>query len=191
MRKNTAIKENAKKHLKFDDAKKVITKTIPKNPKIALYMALGCFTGLRHAETIRITKTQLKNNRVKFHKEKKTSKYTSRKLPQSFFSLIDKIDLSQFDEQLFLNRSKTQLITYPHINERVKFFICYHLNESKEDIATHTLRKTFGRRFYELHENKSEALLKLQIYFNHTSVEETKIYIGITQEEMEDVIELF
>jgi site-specific recombinase XerD len=57
-------------------------------------------------------------------------------------------------------------------------------------IGTHTLRKTFGRRFYELHKNKSEALIHLGYYFNHSDTNTTKIYIGVTQEEIENVIAL-
>lgn len=53
----------------------------------------------------------------------------------------------------------------------------------KEKIGTHTLRKTFG---YHAHNNGYDITL-IQKLFNHSSPGITLRYIGITQDEMDDV----
>lgn len=56
-----------------------------------------------------------------------------------------------------------------------------------EDMACHSLRKTFGYWHYKQY--KDVALL--QYLFNHSAPSITMIYIGITQEDMDKSIESF
>ena len=53
----------------------------------------------------------------------------------------------------------------------------------KEKIGTHTLRKTFGYHAY----NNGYEITLIQKLFNHSSPAVTLRYIGITQDEMDDV----
>ncbi len=53
----------------------------------------------------------------------------------------------------------------------------------KEKIGTHTLRKTFGYHAY----NSGYDIAIIQKLFNHSSPSVTLRYIGITQDEMDDV----
>ena len=53
----------------------------------------------------------------------------------------------------------------------------------KEKIGTHTLRKTFGYHAY----NNGYDITLIQKLFNHSSPSVTLRYIGITQDEMDDV----
>lgn len=53
----------------------------------------------------------------------------------------------------------------------------------KEKIGTHTLRKTFGYHAY----NNGYDITLIQKLFNHSSPSVTLRYIGITQEELDDV----
>ena len=53
----------------------------------------------------------------------------------------------------------------------------------KEKIGTHTLRKTFGYHAY----NNGYDIALIQKLFNHSSPSVTLRYIGITQDEMDDV----
>jgi integrase len=50
-------------------------------------------------------------------------------------------------------------------------------------IGTHSMRKTFGYHAY----NNGTPLERLQIIFNHSSPNETLGYIGITQENIDEV----
>ena len=53
----------------------------------------------------------------------------------------------------------------------------------KEKIGTHTLRKTFGYHTY----NNGYDITLIQKLFNHSSPSVTLRYIGITQDELDDV----
>ena len=48
-----------------------------------------------------------------------------------------------------------------------------------------SLRKTFGRQVYNMNSENSElALVKLMELFNHSSIANTKRYLGLRQEEI-------
>ncbi|BDP82253.1 hypothetical protein EfmAA290_29290 (plasmid) [Enterococcus faecium] len=47
----------------------------------------------------------------------------------------------------------------------------------RDDIGTHTLRKTFGYHYYK----KTRDIATLMFIFNHSSQAITKRYIGITE----------
>ena len=57
----------------------------------------------------------------------------------------------------------------------------------EQNIGSHSLRKTFG--FWRWHEaeDKDKALVILSKLFNHSSVSMTRKYIGILDEEIEDM----
>ena len=57
----------------------------------------------------------------------------------------------------------------------------------ERNIGTHSLRQTFGYHVWHNAEDKEEALVMLMTIFNHSSVATTKRYIGIMDEEIEDV----
>jgi len=57
----------------------------------------------------------------------------------------------------------------------------------RDDIATHTMRKTFGYFYYR----KTRDLTFLQEIFNHSAPIITKRYIGLIQEEIDNTLEDF
>lgn len=57
----------------------------------------------------------------------------------------------------------------------------------EKNVGSHTLRKTFGYHVWHNAEDKEKALVMLMAIFNHSSVATTKKYIGIMDEEIEEV----
>ena len=57
----------------------------------------------------------------------------------------------------------------------------------EKNIGTHSLRQTFGYHVWHNSEDKEKALVMLMAIFNHSSMATTKRYIGIMDEEIEDV----
>ena len=57
----------------------------------------------------------------------------------------------------------------------------------EKNVGSHTLRKTFGYHIWHNAEDKEKALVMLMTIFNHSSVATTKKYIGLMDEEIEDV----
>lgn len=55
------------------------------------------------------------------------------------------------------------------------------------DVNTHTLRKTFGYRFYK----QSGDIVTLQHILNHSSIAVTRHYIGLDDEEMQKKMDRF
>lgn len=62
------------------------------------------------------------------------------------------------------------------------------IKESKKhNISSHSLRKSFGRRVYENNNESEKSLIYLSELFNHTSLSVTRKYLGIRQEELNDI----
>ena len=57
----------------------------------------------------------------------------------------------------------------------------------EHNVGTHSLRKTFGYHVWHNADDKEKALVMLMVIFNHSSIATTKKYIGIMNEEIEDV----
>jgi integrase len=57
----------------------------------------------------------------------------------------------------------------------------------KSDITSHSLRKTFGRMVWNVDNQSDRALMYLSELFNHTSASITRRYLGIKQEELNDI----
>ena len=85
------------------------------------------------------------------------------------------------DEPLFISRKNKGFLlrqqAYKIINDVAKSV------GIKERIGTHTLRKTFGYHAY----NNGYDITLIQKLFNHSSPAVTLRYIGITQDEMDNV----
>lgn len=77
-------------------------------------------------------------------------------------------------------------LTVQRINQMLKVFkVKYRLKIG--NFSTHTFRKTFGRYVYDTNNHSAESLLLLNKILNHTSIQVTKTYIGITQEEINGI----
>jgi integrase len=53
--------------------------------------------------------------------------------------------------------------------------------------STHSMRKTFGRRIWSKNNYSEKSLILLSQVFNHSSVSITKRYLGIREEEIQNV----
>lgn len=60
-------------------------------------------------------------------------------------------------------------------------------NLNRDDIGTHTLRKTFGYHYYK----RTKDIVFLMEIFGHANQQITKGYIGITQDEISDSLKNF
>jgi len=60
-------------------------------------------------------------------------------------------------------------------------------NYFKGKVSSHSLRKSFGRRVWENDGESERSLIYLSEIFNHSSIQMTRIYLGIRQEELNEV----
>lgn len=147
-----------------------------------LMVEMGLRTGLRISDIIKLKVEDVYNGHgVKEYihiKEEKTEKSNtliiSDKLKPMIEEHIKKNNLQDTD-YLFKSRKGSKHITptqsYRVIDRVVK-------DMKLENIGTHSLRKSFGYHFYNTH--KDVALL--QSILNHSSPQETLLYIGVHQD---------
>lgn len=89
-------------------------------------------------------------------------------------------------EYIFQNPNSKEPVTIQYINQRLKLFkVKYQIKIG--NFSTHTFRKTFGRYVYDTNNHSAESLILLNKILNHSSIQVTKTYIGITQEEIRSV----
>ena len=117
-------------------------------------------------------------------REKKTNKFKDLPLSNSTKSALKEyLKTREYNENepLFISRKNKGFLlrqqAYKIINDVAKSV------GIKEKIGTHTLRKTFGYHAY----NNGYDITLIQKLFNHSSPAVTLRYIGITQDEMDDV----
>ena len=179
---------------------------------------LGITTGLRVSDIMKlklrdIIKIDAKTNRIEFQDrihvvEQKTGKTNvipkiSNKCKSALFKYLQLLFASnceiELDDYLWVvGDSKTlfKVAKNKHLDKR-NYYDCLQkaskmmIWEIPTKIGTHTMRKTFGYHMFKQSQNKYETLAVLQEWFNHSSQRMTLQYIGITQEQKQDVFNAF
>ena len=173
------------------DLKKIDTiKKLLKQQNLRDYslFVLGINSGLRISDLLKLRISDVSEkgkikDRIRL-REKKTNKFKdfplSEKTKQAIKEYLKTRDYTE-NEPLFISRKNKGFLlrqqAYKIINDVAKSI------GIKEKIGTHTLRKTFG---YHAYSNGYDIAL-IQKLFNHSSPSVTLRYIGITQEELDDV----
>lgn len=173
------------------DLKKIETiKKLLKQQNLRDYclFVLGINSGLRISDLLKlkisdVTEKEKIKDRIRL-REKKTNKFKdfplSEKAKQSIKEYL-KTRIYTENEPLFISRKNKGFLlrqqAYKIINNVAKAV------GIKEKIGTHTLRKTFGYHAY----NNGYDIALIQKLFNHSSPAVTLRYIGITQDELDDV----
>lgn len=127
--------------------------------------------------------------RIQPKKTKKTGKfvtlYFNDVVKKSLIEYIEQYPIEDMNDFIFKSRKGDGAIT-----EGNAWRIISGAAEEigiERNIGTHSLRKTFGYHVWHNAEDKEKALVLLMTIFNHSSIAITKKYIGIMDEEVEDV----
>ena len=122
-------------------------------------------------------------------KTKKTKKfvklYFNQVVKKAITDYITDYPIEDINEYLFKSRKGNGHLTETSLGQIIK-------DTAKEagierNINSHSLRKTFGRFIYHNSEDKEKSIVMLMTIFNHSSVAITKKYIGLMDDEIEDV----
>jgi integrase len=149
---------------------------------------LGCETGLRVGDLLKLNTKQIldlkkKRDKILRVKEGKTQKNRDIYLANCFQEVYDYAKNTQ-STWLFPSRKGDQAISptqaYRQLNKAADF-------AGVEHVGNHTLRKTFGCWFYKA--TKDVAMLQGILNHSHPSI--TLRYIGITEEETNNVLKTF
>lgn len=163
-------------------------KGTPKRPELAerdvLLFLIGINTGLRVSDLIKLKVGDVKGKDIFTIREGKTKK----KREINISMLQDEIERytegKANDEYLFKSQKGTN-----HLSTTQVYRILASAGDflGRDDIGTHTMRKTFGYHHYK--QFKDVAIL--QEIFNHAAPSITKRYIGIRQDEINESLKDF
>ena len=154
-----------------------------KQSVIGLYIIVSIYTGLRISDVLRLKWSDLMKEDLVI-KEKKTKKLRTIKINSTIHSVLSKFNLNGEDDFIFKSQ-KGSVFSIQQINRVLKEIF---RTESKHlNISSHSLRKSFGRRVYENNNESEKSLVYLSELFNHTSLSITRKYLGIRQEELNDI----
>ena len=169
-------------YLDFDYINGVVLKfrKKPKNKLICDYIVIAMNTGLRCSDVLALSWEQLREHKLTIT-EKKTKKKKEIGINDAIHSIIKKSDSGS----PFLN-SKGNIISLRWLNILLKDVFEKDV-KAKKNISTHTLRKSFGRRVYKNNGSTEDALIYLSELFNHADVRTTRKYLGIRQEELNEI----
>ena len=177
-------------YLIWSDAMNLIRKLAKdENYKMSLFIALGCFTGLRVSDITSLRWFQILGVDEFTIIEKKTGKQKTIRLNpqlqkhiQECYEHIKPIGV----KAPILVSQKGTTFTVQSINRLLKQIKAKYKLKVK-NFSCHSFRKTFGRQVYNMNSDNSEfALVKLMELFNHSSIMTTKRYLAIRQEELLD-----
>lgn len=157
-----------------------------------LLIATGCYFGLRIGDLLNLKYSSVLDKdqfNITEHKTGKERKITVNSFVREVISFTanQRIREGSFhiDSYLFANRSGTKItIQFANLSLHAVF---KQYSVRVQNGSSHTLRKTFGKRVWEM-DNKSErSLVYLSEIFSHSSIGTTKRYIGITDKQIADV----
>lgn len=153
-----------------------------KSKRIGLYVLVAINTGLRISDLLPLRLKDVLGDKCTLV-EKKTGKNRQVKINENIKKALNMFQLDE-NEYLFLSQ-KGCAYTTQSMNRILKNVF---KKEAKSlNISSHSLRKSFGRKVFENNGESEKALTYLSELFNHSSQSVTRKYLGIRQEELNDI----
>ena len=157
-----------------------------------LLIGTGVYLGLRASDLLNLRWSDLMDKDEVAITEKKTGKPRYITINISLKDILSYVSIEQakhgifnMDGYLFANRYGDKM-SIQYINRLLKkTFSDYGVKT--QNASTHTLRKTFGKRVWEMDGKSERSLIYLSQIFNHSSIGITRRYIGIVQEDIRDI----
>lgn len=178
-------------YLNFDEAMNKGMKLIRtgENPTAGLMIVAGVNLGLRISDLLTLTYGQLRQDKITLIEQKTRNKKGVQprvlkindniKMAMSYFK-----DPTDHADGFHAFRSQKGTV---YSNKHVNRLLAKYFGGGNKNVSSHSLRKTFGRRVWDNDNQNERALIYLNQLFNHTTIGETKKYLGIHQEELNDI----
>ena len=144
------------------------------------YIIIAINTGFRIGHLLKLTYDDLRNDKLTII-EGKTKKTKTIAINENIKELLNKYGKGKTGSP-FITQKKG-VISIQHLNVQLKKLI----KEKGLKISSHSMRKTFGRRVYFQNNESEKALMYLMDLFNHSSMAITKKYLGVRQEELDNI----
>lgn len=164
------------------------------NYRMSAYIASAIFAGLRVSDLRLLRWNILMGDQTIEIKEKKTGKTRIIKLNPDFQAHIkdcyQALKITNPNELCFLSQKKTVYSTQ-RLNIKLKE-INKKYRLGVKNMSNHSLRKTFGRRIFDMASETSKelCLIKLSQVFGHSDCAITKRYLGLQTKEILECYDL-
>lgn len=156
--------------------------------KFALLIATGSYIGLRISDLLQLRWNQVLDQDYFTITEKKTKKTRKVTINPELKTILNRLFIqlgANENDLMFVNRFGDKPFSIQYVNSKLKeIFTTYKI---KGQYSSHFMRKTLGRRIWEVNKYSDQALLLLSQLFNHASVSTTKIYLGIRETEISNL----
>ncbi len=156
--------------------------------KFALLIATGSYIGLRISDLLQLRWNQVLTENYFLITEKKTKKIRKVTINPELRTILNRLFTqlnANENDLMFVNRFGDRPFSIQYVNAKLKsIFTTYKI---KGQYSSHFMRKTLGRRIWEVNKYSDQALLLLSQLFNHTSITTTKIYLGIRDSEISNL----
>jgi integrase len=169
----------------FDICKKVGLKLLKdkKTRAFGLYILTSIYTGIRMVDTLNMEWSILNNVNYTI-REQKTGKAKTITLNSVLVEILRRYKTDDDFGHIFKSQKGT-VYTKQSINRLMKIHFKNETNAN--NISSHSLRKSFGNRIYVSH-GKTDAILHiLSEMFNHSSFSITRKYLGLKQEQYDNI----
>jgi integrase len=157
-----------------------------------LLIGTGAYLGLRASDLLELKWSDVLGKEEVEITENKTGKHRYISINSSLKDILayTSRELSRhgkfnYDSFLFANRNGGK-VSIQYINRLLKKTFS-DFGVKTQNASTHTLRKTFGKRIWEMDGKSERSLIYLSQIFNHSSISITRRYIGIVQEDIRDI----
>ena len=167
----------------FNTAKKLMQSGDTNKEIHGFYIIVSIYTGYRVSDIKTITYSQLDSGTITI-KEQKTNKLRETPVHPEIKKARELITRKNQSGFIFVSQ-KGSVYTTQQLNRLLKVTFCKLM--PTHCISSHSLRKTFGRRVYENMNQSEHALTMLCEIFNHSNLKMTRTYLGLKQEEFNNV----
>jgi integrase len=159
-----------------------------RQPQVGFYVIFSINTGLRVGDTLKLKHADMIGKQAGDYliiTEQKTGKRRQ-------VQLNDKV----IDAYTYLQkRNRTKPTDYVFKSQKNHVFATVTINRTLKRIfkgcapviSSHSLRKTFGRRVYEMNGRSEHSLVLLSDIFGHSNLAITRRYLGLRKEEISNV----
>lgn len=158
--------------------------------KFLLLISIGCYCGLRGGDILKLRWYEIHEKETLELIEEKTMKKRQITINNYLKNLITKyitvIKPDTINDLVFTNKDGLKAISIQYTNRYLKNLFKEY-NIKVKNPSTHTLRKTFGLRVYEMNFKSDDALITLSQIFNHSNTAITRRYIGLQGKKIENI----
>jgi integrase len=189
-------------YLAWVDFLRLMAEIEPQYLRFKLIIAMGCYTGLRFSDLMKLTWRQfLEHERliVVETKTRNTNKnivhrdiFINPRLRHIITSAHMMLSISNDDHIIFMNPNSGLPITIQHTMLMLKkLFKKYNVQyDTMSSISTHLFRKTWARRVYTVEGGNTlprsdERLMLISHAFHHSTIAYTRFYLGITRDDLD------